>query len=218
MLVSCWSAKGGVGVTTVAAGLALSCPGADAAPTLLADLAGDQPLALGIDAPTGPGLADWLSAGPEVPVDALRRLVVPVRPGLGLLPRGSGRLDPGRAPLLVQVLASWMGTVVVDAGRPDLDPVAAAVARDADRSVLVARRCPLALARAVDSGIRPSGVVLVSEPGRALGPSDVGRVVGAGVLADVALDAAVARAVDVGLVRSRLPRGFRRALVAVVAS
>jgi hypothetical protein len=55
-------------------------------------------------------------------------------------------------------------------------------------------------------------VVLVTEPGRALDRGDVERVVGAPVRAEVAVDPAVARAVDAGLLVSRLPRGLERSL------
>ena len=41
-----------------------------------------------------------------------------------------------------------------------------------DRSLLVIRPCYLALMRAQRLGVRPHGIVLVDEPGRALGPDD----------------------------------------------
>ena len=53
-------------------------------------------------------------------------------------------------------------------------------------------------------------MVLVTEPGRALGRADVERTVGAPVVAEVAVDPQVARAVDAGMLTSRLPRGFAR--------
>jgi hypothetical protein len=63
--------------------------------------------------------------------------------------------------------------------------------------------------------LRPSGVVLLAEPGRALTRADVAEVVGVPVVAEVALDPAVARAVDAGLLPVRLPRGLARALAHV---
>ena len=60
--------------------------------------------------------------------------------------------------------------------------------------------------------LRPSEVVLLTEPGRALGRGDVERTVGAPVVAEVAVDPQVARAVDAGLLTSRLPRGLAREL------
>ncbi len=66
--------------------------------------------------------------------------------------------------------------------------------------------------RALAAPLRPSGVVLVSEPGRALGAKDVEDVLGVPVRAEVTVEAAVARAVDAGLLASRLPRSLERAL------
>ncbi|MCU1448454.1 MAG: ATPase involved in chromosome partitioning, partial [Acidimicrobiales bacterium] len=95
MLVACWSVKGGSGTTVVTAslGLALASQGPGA---LLVDLAGDLPAALGVAEPEGPGLADWLRAGTEVPSDGLGRLEVEVGAGLALLPSG-GPLAPAAA-------------------------------------------------------------------------------------------------------------------------
>ena len=58
----------------------------------------------------------------------------------------------------------------------------------------------------------PTGVVVISEPGRALGPDDVGHSVGAAVVARVSLDPAVARAVDAGFFAARVPRSLARQL------
>ena len=79
-------------------------------------------------------------------------------------------------------------------------------------SLLVTRPCFIALRRALTLPVRPTGVVLVEEPGRALGRTDVEDVLGAPVVATVAVDAAVARAVDAGLLASRLPTGLGRSL------
>ena len=58
MLTLCWSAKGGSGTTVVAAGIALAA----STPTLLVDLVGGLPTALGLPDPAGPGVADWLAS------------------------------------------------------------------------------------------------------------------------------------------------------------
>jgi hypothetical protein len=55
-------------------------------------------------------------------------------------------------------------------------------------------------------------VVLVTEPGRALVRGDVENVVGAPVRAEVAVDPAIARAVDAGMLAARMPRLLERAL------
>ena len=104
-------------------------------------------------------------------------------------------------------------SVVIDCGvLGACEPDRAVVAARCTHSLLVTRACYLALRRAADPPLRPSGVVLVTEPGRALDRTDVEQVVGAPVRAEVALDPAVARAVDAGLLASRLPRGLERAL------
>ena len=60
--------------------------------------------------------------------------------------------------------------------------------------------------------IAPSSVVVIDEPGRALSAHDVSEVLGVPVAATVPIDAAVARAVDAGLLTTRLPRSLERAL------
>ena len=82
----------------------------------------------------------------------------------------------------------------------------------ADRSLLVLRPCYLALRRAVACAVRPSGVVLVAEAGRAITADDVADSLGVPVVAEVVVTDAVARAVDAGLLASRLPRSLLRDL------
>jgi hypothetical protein len=53
---------------------------------------------------------------------------------------------------------------------------------------------------------------LVDEPGRGLGQRDVEHALGVPVEAIVSLDPSVSRAVDAGLLASRLPRVMTRAL------
>ena len=211
MLLACWSSKGGAGTTVVAATFALLLGRAGSRGALLVDLAGDAPAALGLVDPDSPGIAGWLAAGVDVPPDALHRLEVFAADGLALLPRGDGRLPAERADVLARLLAADDRPVVVDCGT-DPSGVALVVASSATRSVLVTRPCFLALRRAATLPMRPSEVVLVTEPGRALGRSDVERAVGAPVVAEVAVDPQVARAVDAGLLTSRLPRGLARDL------
>ena len=210
MLVACWSSKGGAGTTVVAAALALACAERDGG-TLLADLAGDLPAVLGADEAEGPGLADWLAAGDDVPVDALGRLEARVAPSVGLLHRGSGPLRPERGEMLTALLGGDPRLVVADCGTAP-DGAARAVAAGADRSVLVTRACFLSMRRALAAPVRPSHVVLVSEPGRAISRHDIERALGVPVMAVVDVDPAVARAVDAGLLATRLPRGLAREL------
>jgi MinD-like ATPase involved in chromosome partitioning or flagellar assembly len=210
VLIACWSAKGGAGTTVVAASLAVLA--ARAAPgALLADLAGDLPAALGLPEPDGPGIAGWLAAGADVPVDALSRLEVAAGHGVGLLPRGADSLQPGRGDVLAALLAADLRPVIADCGA---DPAGAAlaIAAAADRSVLVTRPCYLALRRALRAPLRPTEIVLVNEPGRALARADVESVLGAPVTAELTVDPVVARAVDAGLLAARLPRSLERGL------
>ena len=202
MFVICRSPKGGVGTSVVAAALALQHATPDQ-PTLLVDLAGDQPDLLGVTPPSSLGVGDWLAGGDDVPVDGLATLEVPVAPGLRLLPRGSvGPSD--RLDVLAALLSSGRRTVIVDAGvgaRPAWAPAAVL-------DIVVLRACYLAVRRAgrVSTGSR---VVLLEESGRALRAADVEAALGVEVWRRLLVDPAVARAVDAGLLSVRLPRSLR---------
>lgn len=225
MLISCWSAKGGSGTTVVAAALALVLGASEGHEAVLVDLAGDAPAALGLADTPGDGLSNWFDAGDAVSPDGLARLEVPVRPGVTLLPRGHGSLvATDRARVLAGLLGSDPRRVVVDCGL--LAPPAGEkgtggglgleLARTSTHSLLVTRACYLSLRRTMAAPLRPSAVVLVDEAGRSLDATDVEEVVGAPVVARVDVEMAVARAVDAGLLASRLPRGLVRALRRVV--
>lgn len=211
MLVACWSAKGGAGTSVVAAALAVLAAHRSPQGAVLADLAGDGPALLGLPEPDSPGLTGWLAAGDDVPADALGRIEVPVTSTLTLLPRGPGDLDARRAAVLASVLASGVRPAVADCGSALGDAVAS-LARGADASYLVTRPCYLALRRARQAPLTPTGVVLVHEEGRALAPADVEAVVATPVVAVVPLDPRVANAVDAGLLVRSLPRSLARAL------
>ena len=221
VFTACWSVKGGSGTTVVATSLALAGRRVDRS-ALIADLAGDVPAALGLAEPPGPGLADWLAAGPSVPDDALARLVVPVSGRVGLLALGaagadSSWADHGAGVRLGHGLRALAGgaDLIVDCGRAD-SAVLAALVESSDRSLLVLRPCYLALRRAL-AAPRPTGVALMCEPDRALGAADIEAVLGVPVLAEIAWDPAVARAVDAGLMATRIPRRLLHALRGVAA-
>ncbi len=227
MLVCCWSSKGGSGTTVVATALAVVLSksfraggGRDGAGALLVDLCGDVPAVLGLpDEPASAGVAEWLDEGELVPADGLARVEKSVSDGLALLPRGRGPLAAARASALSSLLASDPRAVVVDAGswpsngtdeaRADL---VAALSASAEHSLLVVRPCFLAMRRAVAAAIRPTGVVLVTEEGRALTVADVEEALGVPVLTSVSVTPQVARAVDAGLLATRLPRSLEREL------
>lgn len=205
----CWSVKGGSGTTVVSAALALVL--ARSRPVVLADLGGDLPAALGLPEPCGPGLLDWV-ASPTADVAALSRLAVGVTDSVQLLPTG----NPGDTPStyrwahLATALHAFP-TVVVDTG-PGAPP--AALLAEAEQSLLVLRPCYLALKRAAVCGTRPTGIVLVTEPGRALTARDVERALDTPVVAEVPYDPAVSRAVDSGMLAGRLPRSILQPLSA----
>jgi hypothetical protein len=82
----------------------------------------------------------------------------------------------------------------------------------ADASVIVVRGCYLALRRAVrlEIAANASGAVFVDEGGRALGSHDVANVLGVPVLATVSMRATTARAIDAGVLPTRLPDALAR--------
>jgi hypothetical protein len=205
MITVCWAAKGGSGTTVVAAAMAIAA----AAPTLLIDLAGDVPAVLGIPEPDGPGVFEWLAS--DAPPARLNALEVRVDRHADVLPRGrAAQVPPTRWGELATWLRAERRSIVVDAGSVGEPPPA--IVRAADHALLVTRPCYLALRAAVRQPTRPTGVVLVEEPGRALRAPDIEASLGVPVVATVLLDPAIARAVDAGLLLARLPAGFRHAL------
>lgn len=212
LITTVWGVKGGSGVSVVAAALArLTADRFGAA--LLLDRAGDQPALLGCAEPTGPGVQDWLAV-PHGDAAALARLELDLTHGLGLLPRGGAVSWPAeREDDLAQALAADGRPVVIDAGVLDRRPgVPAPAVPVLGRSLLVIRACYLALRRAAMAHVALGEVVLVAEPGRSLDRRDVAQVLGAPVRAVVEADPVVARAVDAGLLATRLPATLRRSL------
>lgn len=208
MITLCWGAKGGSGVTTVAAMSAL----ARRRPTLLIDLDGDAALALGLGSDEAPTIDDWFAS--DAPADRLSRLARSVATDLRLIP-ARGRV-PRQGPRWSDLADFLVGAdhhvehdVVVDAGAgpppPELHEVATA-------SLLVMRPCYLTLIHAQRLAVRPHGIVLVEEPWRSFRHEDIASAIGAPIVATVSLDPKIARAVDSGLAVSRLPAGCVRQL------
>lgn len=210
MLV-CWSVGGGVGTSVVVAGLALAAARRDE-PALVVDLGGDQPTLFGVPDPPGLGLADWLRAAPDVPVDALARLEVELVPGVDLVPRGVGDLAADRVPALGETVDGGERFAVVDAGSVTAGGAPTVLVASASRSLLVTRACPVALRRLEHLPAVPTGIVVVRDRRRSVTWQDVVAASGVPVLAELEVDPAVAAAVDAGLNRRPLPRGFLRVL------
>ncbi len=204
MITLCWAAKGGSGTTVVAASLAL----AQSRRTLLVDLSGDVPSVLGLHDGDRPGVLDWLRS--TAPTTRLGALELAAGPACTVLPAGAaGAVASARWSELAQWLRVSGRTVVIDAGTgtPPSDLVEAV-----DQRWLVTRACYLALRAATRQTVRPSGIVLVNEPGRALRRADVESALGTPIVAELDVEPAIARAVDAGLLASRVPTGLRRAL------
>lgn len=241
-MICCWSAKGGSGTSVVAAALSVAAarrpPGAllvDLCGDQPAMLGLRQPEGPGVL----DWLADGVNAPPDalarLEIDVIPGLRL-LAAGSDDDPDPNPNPDPGtaadndrdgrggrhnrdrdrrdQARLLATLLGSERRQVVVDAGRIDgwSESGARVLAASAGVSLLVVRPCYLALRRVVASRVRPTAVVVVSEPWRALTSTDVADVVGAPVVAEIAVEGSVARSVDAGLLATRLPRLLDRAL------
>jgi len=206
-MIVCWSVKGGSGTTVVAAALALVAAQRLDVGARLIDMSGDIPSALGMSEPASEGIAEWLSATDHPGADALNNLMLPVTAHLGVIPRGRSNIvpslvNPDRLRDLALVIAESHIPTVVDAGS---GLATIPFIEHATRSLLIIRPCYLALRRASLLTAKPHGVIVITEPGRALGVHDVESVVGAPVLAEIPFDPAIARAVDAGLLAGRVP-------------
>jgi hypothetical protein len=200
-LTICWSAKGGQGTTVTTAALALT----SSTPTDVIDHTGDLAAALG---------------APEPPVAAS----VPADPATALDITDHVRLlrldveEPHHRLTLhdhIEHAHAARRQVIIDAGNchhwtPD-GPLEH-LAERAERSYLVTRACYLALRRAHGAHPRPTGIIVVHEPGRALGSRDINATLGVPIVAEIPADPAIARAVDAGLLACRHPAALRRAL------
>jgi MinD-like ATPase involved in chromosome partitioning or flagellar assembly len=215
-----WAVKGGSGVTVTATAFAAMLA-RRRGPTVLVDLGGDVPAALGMSEPSAPGVVEWLAAA-DASAEALARLQVVAGPDLWVLPYGDvatslGVASVDRADALVDALGGLGRQVVIDAG--PLGGAAIGVASavlhaltTSGTSVLVTRACYLSLRRALRCTVSTDGAILVAEPGRSLDRRDVHHVLGVPVMAVVEADPALARAVDAGLLARRPHRGIERAL------
>ena len=183
-------AKGGQGTTTVAT--VVSALAAGHIPTTLVSTRPDDVCAL-----TGsPAPPDWASMAS---ISANLRLLDATHA------EGNGGPWPASGPH-----GDGPQHVVVDLGRLDelaehqyLETNGVAETR---RWLVVRGPCYLSLRAAIDHPWRPHGIVVLAEAGRPLTSADVSDVVGAPVIAQVPVEAAVARIIDAGLLLARLPR------------
>lgn len=221
MLITCWSVKGGSGVSVVSAalaGLLAQRHGGGA----IVDLGGDQPAVLGVSEPSGPGVLDWCAS--TAGAEQLARLALEVAGDLLLVPRGKGPqvVQADRATELAQALADLAPVVVVDAGLPltaahqeegpfGEEPHAVFLRRHGS-SLFVTRACYLALRRVKALQVAADGVIIVDEPGRALDAKDVSGVLDLPVVGVVEADPQVSRAVDSGTLLRRIPSSLARGL------
>jgi len=226
-VITLWSAKGGAGTTVVAVALAAMLARRRGVgvtdDVVLVDLMGDAPLAFGTPEPADPGVLDWLAAADAVPPEALARLIRPAAAGVSLMPRGRHvmpRIE--RVPELLGALTAMGRPIVVDAGHlggaRDDEPsmrTRRSIVTGSGRSLLVTRPCFLSLRRALDTKVKPDGIVLLDEPGRALARTDIADVLGAPVVGVVPVEPAIARAVDAGVLAARPPADLLRSLADV---
>lgn len=213
MLLSFWSPKGGSGcsVTVAAVGRILAEQGRD---VVLVDMRGDASRILGVGAPP----VESCELPDPIGSDIEGRYV---RPKLHLVDLGA--LDQGVVviPALVEALVRAAASgrdVLVDFSSSTLERGCGIGAERSSReagpamSIVVTRSCYLALHSFTRAGREADGVLLVEEPGRALGAADVSAVLRAPVLAQIPFDASVARSVDAGLLAWRLPEVLVRSL------
>ena len=212
-MIVCWSVKGGSGTTVVASTLALMRAAESQRGALLVDLAGDVPAVLGLAEPSGPGISDWFAHCDLGSRMTLQSIAIQATANLQIIARGSKQLDVDENFIdLCAALKTFDLPIIVDAGcgLPSPDLLA-----HASSSLLVTRPCYLSLRRAAQLSMSPTGIVLINEAGRALGKHDVEAVIGAPVVSEIIFDAAIARAVDAGLLASRIPTIMSKQLAAV---
>ena len=211
-MIVCWSVKGGSGTTVVASTLALVHAEKSSHGALIVDLAGDVPAVLGLAEPSGIGVGEWFTQNENSSRMALQSIAIQATANLQLISRGATPIDASaNFAELSASLATFDLPVVIDAG---CGVVSADLLARASSSLLITRPCYLSLRRAAQLNVAPTGVILINEPGRALGKCDVESVIGAPVIAEITFDPAISRAVDAGLLASRLPSVLAKQLSA----
>lgn len=198
------SPKAGNGTTVTAAAHALLSAHRNVR-TVLIDLCGDIPAVMGMPEPNDAGVNDWLSESSSSGPTNLMSCGVETEPNLLVVPRGRQFIEgEPRWAALAGFIADSPHHVVVDAGVASLP----AVLRECGATIAtVVRPCYLTLRRGVVLP-RPVDAYIVDEDGRALTVNDVVHVLGAHRHTVVPHSAAIARAVDAGLLPSRVDQLF----------
>lgn len=226
MVTTLYSSKGGAGVSTVAALMALAA-GGRGQEVVLVDLCGDQPYLFGAYNDP-PGITEWARKGCAAGgLDPLLRPLssVDYDGEAALLPlggdfpvpsrRGTGPQMAAEPAAVAEALGRWMrgrGHVIVDAGNladPRDEPgrhwlLRRAVAEASDHRVLVTRQCVLGLRTHSNMDIEPTGVVLVAQQGSSLRRSDIERAAEAPVVGTLPVAPETALAAASGVSRVRL--------------
>lgn len=101
------------------------------------------------------------------------------------------------------------GTIIVNDNGTNIDAISDA----SGYRLLVTRGCYMALRRAVhEEAVKHiDGIILVEEPGRALGRREVADVIGKPIVATIPVKDTICRAIDAGVLVHRLPDDLRRA-------
>lgn len=205
------SASGGAGVSTIAAGLALtaSVAGSRAALVELAPHGGGLDLLLGAETERG---ARWPElAGAQGQLGDLAEVLIHVE-GISVLAASReipGAPELGATKTVLAALTRVMDVVVVDAGsrgNMEVDSILLVVAGDV-RGVAAAR------ALCAQQRLTPTGLIVRSGPGRTLAPSMVAEALDAPLLGTVREDLAVPRLAELGQLPTAAPaRRFRKDL------
>jgi CobQ/CobB/MinD/ParA nucleotide binding domain len=206
-IITVHATKGGQGLTTITAALGVLQAQAGHR-TLLIDTGGDLPAILGKPEPLSVGLADYL-IDPNITLDDI---TVNIGENLDIVTRGTGPI--AFTTYTYGLLTGGLGDY--DAIIIDARTCADEWNQHADRDVLVTRPCYLAVRRAIHLPQRPTEVVFMTEPGRALSAHDIEVVLGVPIAATVPVDIDTARIIDAGILANRMPQQMARALAPLV--
>lgn len=203
-ITALYATKGGQGVTTIAAALGILTAHAGHR-TLLVDSGHDLAALLGLpDNADRPGLAEYLEPASRTTPTAITTRVAE---NLDIVSRGTGPIvfSTHTYGLLIGGLGQYDHVII------DTTDNAYAWTLHVEHRVLVTRPCYLALRHATITP-RPTHVVLINEPGRALSAKDIEAVTAVPVTATVPYGLDIARNIDAGILNTRLPRTLTRAL------